>query len=150
MTARAREAAKGKAMMSDEVKTVELEAGRETDVEMLVHVYKFPRRKIFTDEIGCLMFIPSGKPRRTHMIDAQPVPNFSTSITAAWLLVDALKAEGYGVSVDDFPGFAECSVLKKTKDKDDCWIMIAYAKAKTPALAINRAVRQAVTKGEKR
>lgn len=33
-------------------------------------------------------FIPSGKPWRTHSIDAMPVPRYSSDIGAAMLLVD--------------------------------------------------------------
>lgn len=34
------------------------------------------------------MFIPSGKPKRTHMIDAIPVPNFTDSMDACikWIV----------------------------------------------------------------
>ena len=46
-------------------------------------------------------YIPSGKPWRTHRIDAQPVPRFSTSIAAAWTIVERLGDLGACcVSVD--------------------------------------------------
>lgn len=40
-----------------------------------------------------LYYIPSGKPWRTHSIDAIPVPRYSTDIAAAWLVVERMRCE---------------------------------------------------------
>ena len=74
---------------------------RELDVQIAEYVFSI--KKIFqprdfkraedafwgTDEYS---FIPSGKSPRTHMIDARPVPHFSTDISCAMQILD--KADG--------------------------------------------------------
>lgn len=44
-------------------------------------------------------YIPSGKPWRTHQIDAQPLPRFSQDIAAAWAIVERLRGQGWRVSI---------------------------------------------------
>lgn len=65
-------------------------AGRATDIDVLVAM-GFPRKKVFFKEWDVAKtsphYIPSGKPQRTHMIDAQPVPYFSASEMHAWSIV---------------------------------------------------------------
>jgi hypothetical protein len=116
-------------------------AGKETDVEILVRIFGYPRKKIFVPEWAEgsteFYYIPSGKPKRTHMIDAQPVPLFSDSISAAWLIVRHLKAKGLGVSIDDFSDVAGCSILAPVKD--GCWEAVAMVRAKTAPEAICKA-----------
>jgi hypothetical protein len=80
--------------------TQEMEAGRALDVTVLVEVFGFPRKKVFSPEwTDDAHFIPSGKPRRTHMIDARPVPWFSTSIAAAWDVVEEAARRGMPATV---------------------------------------------------
>lgn len=78
----------------------EIKAGADLDVTILVKVFNFPRKKVFKayEESGYYSYIPSGKPRRTHSIDARPVPWFSQSLDAAWTAADAF-AERYGCTI---------------------------------------------------
>lgn len=46
-------------------------------------------------------YIPSGKPWRTHSIDAIPVPRYSQDIAAAWLVATRLVEQGYEVLVSN-------------------------------------------------
>jgi len=84
-----------------------LEPGRELDALALELVFGFPRKKLFPPEyweegdepFGAYNYIPSGKPKRTHMIDSQSVPSFSRMIGAAWMIVDKLVDTGYCPSI---------------------------------------------------
>lgn len=84
-----------------------MEPGRELDALVLECVFGFPRKRMFPPEYWeegdnpflCYWFIPSGKPKRTHMIDARMVPDFSRSISAAWQIVDKLVNTGYCPSI---------------------------------------------------
>ncbi len=58
------------------------EPGAELDRLFLCKIEGFPRGKAFLTEYGWY-YIPSGKPRRTHMIDAVPVPRYSTDDNVA-------------------------------------------------------------------
>lgn len=50
----------------------------ELDALFLDKIEGFPIKKVFAvDYSADLYYIPSGKPKRTHMIDARPVPRFS-------------------------------------------------------------------------
>lgn len=73
----------------------ELQAGRDVDIEILVRVFGFNREKIFYEDYDTdkehPMFIPSGKSRRTHMIDAVEVPYFSKRIDGAMNVAEKLK-----------------------------------------------------------
>lgn len=73
-----------------------MQAGSELDVLILEKVFGFPSKKVFKayEESSSFSYIPSGKPRRTHSIDARPVPWFSRSIDAAWMIVEALEKRG--------------------------------------------------------
>jgi hypothetical protein len=74
-----------------------MEPGNELDVCILEKVFGFPAKKVFKpyEESEWLYFIPSGKPRRTHMIDAKPVPRFSRDIAAAWQVVERMHKQGF-------------------------------------------------------
>lgn len=43
-------------------------------------------------------YIPSGKPLKTHRIDAVPLPRYSTS--HAWLVVDKMVADGHVFNIE--------------------------------------------------
>lgn len=75
---------------------------RELDIEVLRQVFCF-KGNLYDDQgkpwsgpenYRWLYYIPSGKPWRTHQIDARPVPEFSTDIGAAWLVVEAMQKPG--------------------------------------------------------
>lgn len=77
---------------------------RDLDLQVLETVFKFPRKKVFLsswdgedgldiESGGDYYYIPSGKPRKTHKIDAVPVPSFSGR--AAWLVVEQMEKLGY-------------------------------------------------------
>lgn len=55
-------------------------------------------------------YIPSGKPWRTHHIDAAYVPFFSTDISAAMTVVFAMRARGFLFELQNPPGWL--SVVK--------------------------------------
>lgn len=74
---------------------------REIDVEVLVAL-GHSRKKIW-DEYedhetmkgkGFYYYIPSGKPRRTHMIEAVPVPCFTKDLNAVDAVIERLHSEG--------------------------------------------------------
>lgn len=67
----------------------DLQPGPELDVLVLERVFGFPVRKTFPMEWSTdLHYIPSGKPKRTHMIDAVPVPRFSRDDCVALLAIE--------------------------------------------------------------
>ncbi len=68
--------------MSNAEKGALPEPGPELDVLFLEKIEGFPQGKAFLTEYGWY-YIPSGKPRRTHMIDAVPVPRYSTDDSIA-------------------------------------------------------------------
>ncbi len=86
-------------MTRDEITA--MQPGRELDALVLEVVFGFPQKKLFPPEyweegdepFAHYNFIPSGKPKRTHMIDARSVPDFSFSIAAAWQIIDKLRPE---------------------------------------------------------
>ena len=49
-------------------------------------------------------FIPSGKSPRTHMIDAKPVPYFSSDISCAMEVVEKLQGWLFGIAIDNMCG----------------------------------------------
>lgn len=89
-------------------------------VEVMGHVGAL---KIFYGEWDeyktCPMYIPSGKPRRTHAIDAIPLPPYSTNIGAAWLVVEKMRERGFEMYLESdhgMPGRFYCSF----HDSDGC------------------------------
>jgi hypothetical protein len=64
---------------------------RELDIKILMAVYGIKNSKIHYSEEDTNKewpeFIPSGKPWRTHQIDARPVPYFSTDASATYNLM---------------------------------------------------------------
>lgn len=74
-----------------------VDAGLELEALVLEKVFGFPRKKVFAAYEGSnyLMYIPSGKPRRTHEIDARHVPWFSRSWEAAGMVVEQMATRGY-------------------------------------------------------
>jgi hypothetical protein len=64
---------------------------RELDIKILTAVYGIKESKIHYGEEDTNKewpeFIPSGKPWRTHQIDARPVPYFSTDASATYNLM---------------------------------------------------------------
>jgi Phage ABA sandwich domain len=106
----------------------EAEAGR--DLDKLIAEKVFGIKRVFRpcdvkdrDGLGYgedYHYIPSGKPPRTHMIDARPVPPFSTNIAAAWLVVEKMferwneddrPAEHYWQFVDCYPSGWRADVM---------------------------------------
>lgn len=141
-------------LTKDEI--VEMQPGRELNALVLETVFGFPRKKLFPPEyyeegdepFAHYYYIPSGKPKRTHMIDACMVPDFSGSIAAAWLIVDKLVNTGYCPSIlsdDDghwcmsFSGICGVghSFSAATTDNDTIWCDTApEAIAKSALLAL--------------
>lgn len=70
-------------------KTVDLQPGPDLDVLFLEKIEGFPRKKTFLTEYSAdPYYIPSGKPRRTHLIDAKPVPRFSRDNAVALAVLE--------------------------------------------------------------
>lgn len=92
----------------------DLPTDREMDIQVL-EIMGFPRKKLFYDDWDTdrryLRYIPSGKPRRTHAIDAKLVPYFDTDIAAAFQLVEWQRKQWVGT--------AACWVFKDRGD--DGW-----------------------------
>lgn len=78
-----------------------LEPHRAEDVLILQHL--FGVKKIHYNSRDTKQefpqYIPSGKPWRTHQIDAEPVPAWGRSIGEAWLLVDQMNARGWLINL---------------------------------------------------
>lgn len=67
----------------------DLEPSTELDALFLERVEGFPRKKMFMMEWSTdLHYIPSGKPKQTHMIDAVPVPRVSRNDCVALLAIE--------------------------------------------------------------
>ena len=87
-----------------------MEPGRELDALVLELVFGFPRKKLFPPEyweegidepFAHYYYIPSGKPKRTHMIDARMVPSFSMDIAAAWQVLEKIHKLGWCIDLSD-------------------------------------------------
>jgi hypothetical protein len=63
------------------------------------------------------MYIPSGKPWRTHQIDARPIPNFTSSMdTCIKWIVPILKQDGvFTILFDYITNGVHCSLLGDEK-----------------------------------
>jgi hypothetical protein len=83
----------------------DLQPGPDLDVLFLEKVYGFPRKKTFMTEYSTdPYYIPSGKPRRTHLIDARPVPRFSRDdATALAALERFAEKRGIGWTISRAP-----------------------------------------------
>lgn len=76
------------------------EAGQALDAEIQRRVFgtralycRYGEPWVETDRRSAsdrLFYIPSGKPWRTHHIDAMPVPRYSSDMAAAWLVVERI------------------------------------------------------------
>lgn len=61
------------------------------ELDKLVHrkIFGVKEKRIYKREWSTdYYYIPSGKPWRTHQIDARPIPRYSRDIAAAWLIID--------------------------------------------------------------
>jgi hypothetical protein len=122
-----------------------MESGLELESIVLEKIFGFPRKKQFLPYEGSSYqwYIPSGKPRRTHEIDAKPVPWFSRSMDAVWDVVKKMAELGYWCQMrtpfekdsvsDNWAGFTPHST-SGWNGKPDHWMC-----AETMPLAICRA-----------
>jgi len=81
-----------------------MQAGPALDAEVARRVFGI--KKPFAAEgyqDNGLYYIASGKPRRTHAIDAVPLPRYSIDPAAACLVVEAMRARGCCVVIQDHP-----------------------------------------------
>jgi hypothetical protein len=90
-----------------------MEAGLELEALVLEKVFGFPRKKVFLfyEDSSYQHYIPSGKPRCTHEIDARPAPWFSRSWEAAGMVVEQMAKKGYWCQIrNEFesPGGIDC------------------------------------------
>lgn len=71
----------------DEIKLL---TGRHLDRAVMIHVCDIKPARIFipdwedTPDSDNFWWVPSGKPKRTHMIDATSIPHFSMSRDSCW------------------------------------------------------------------
>ena len=97
-----------------------MDAGRELDLIIAskifgikkIHYGKWDTEKKFPQ------YIPSGKPWRTHQIDAKPVPAFSTHIAHAWEIVEKLRRDGWNISISADNGWG-CTFYKVNVQGDE-------------------------------
>ena len=121
--------------------TIQVKDWREVDKLFLSRVFGFPARKIFTPDwaegdTSILYYIPSGKPRRTHMIDAEPVPYYSSLLDAAMKGIE--KIEGHWLRLTSpfnpgdwwYAGFSRHNMAGWDGRPDK------YARSDTPARAV--------------
>ena len=55
-------------------------------------------------------YIPSGKPWKTHSIDAKQVPLYSENISAAWKVVEKVAEIGISTNIEHYGGKSEIIV----------------------------------------
>jgi hypothetical protein len=116
-----------------------MHAGRELDAlvaEKLLGIKKLYYEERDTDK-KYPRYIPSGKPWRTHRIDAHPLPRYSIYIGDAWEVVDKLIAIKYGVLVGFYRGQWSVQIT-------DNGNLVVTHEADTAPLAICLAALQAV------
>lgn len=72
------------------------QAWHEIDRLVMVHVFGIPEREIFKSHPDSVAYqwIPSGKPRRTHMVDAEYLPIFSRDLNDVFGMRRMLEADG--------------------------------------------------------
>lgn len=96
--------------MSDEQQPAhEWEAGRQLDAEIARRVFGIKRLygsegKPWQADDPWPLYIPSGKPWRTHHLDSRPLPRFSSDMDAAMLIFDRLVDLGLHVLLARDPG----------------------------------------------
>lgn len=128
--------------MADEIK-----AGVELDVQVLRALFGVKRvycryGQPWTPDMETptdrAFYIPSGKPWRTHSIDAVPAPRFSTDIDAAWAVVERLTQMRYSVRLMTMAehynvahvklsvmSFGECQAKANTMPEAICRVALA-------------------------
>lgn len=122
------------------MKAVDLAPGPDLDVLFLEKVEGFPARKTFLTEYSTdPHYIPSGKPRRTHLIDARPVPRFSRDDSVA---LAALKrfAERPDITWNICYHDGAMYYVAIYKGRTDVWMKSATSLALAVVLAILAAV----------
>lgn len=88
----------------DEMGGTGMNAGRALDVEIqrvifgAKHIYCRYGQPWTGDDWP--FYISSGKPWRTHSIDALPVPKYSTDIAATWLVVERMRKQGTNLRIE--------------------------------------------------
>lgn len=122
-----------------------LEAGTELDATILERVFGFPKRKTFIPVYSVdRYYIPSGKPLRTHQIDAVPVPRFSRDLAAAWLIIVELRRRGaYLIYIG--PSKTEAGFTARLEDGEGTVLMSVDDQA--APMAICRLVIEALRRG---
>jgi hypothetical protein len=78
--------------------------GRDLDILIAQQIFKV-KKIYYADwdaEKHSPLYIPSGKPWRTHHIDARPVPQFSTNIAAAWQVVERMHDLGWWLDANAY------------------------------------------------
>lgn len=111
--------------------------GRALDLELARVLFGW---KPFQLDDGWWYYIPSGKPRRTHMIDARPVPRYAETWEGLGLVVERMRARGYAVTLrSTYPDGWRCEVSRLPR----LWHADAEIAPHAVALAALAAVRAA-------
>jgi hypothetical protein len=132
---------------NDALDPAQLPAGPELDVQVQRVVFgtKIKSIRCPNDNPDWPMYIPSGKPWRTHAIDAIPVPKYSTSIEAAWLIVEAFPSCCFRIDRERAAGIRyDATIIMDGEQPYDHGRTI-HAMAATAPLAICRAALSAAT-----
>ena len=87
-------------------------------------------------------FIPSGKPKRTHMIDAIPMPNFTESMDACIkFIVPKLDFINILKDIDDTKYIVEVGIIV---DKETCGYECVYSENESLPMAFCLAVEKLI------
>jgi len=119
---------------------------RELDVKLATHFWGI--KKIYygewDEDKSWPLYIPSGKPWRTHKIDAKPIPRFTDSLDACFqLLVPKLMELNKGATVgQDKVGGSYAAIF--VPFAEECEIEIDHEE--TVSLALCLAVEQLIDK----
>jgi hypothetical protein len=101
-----------KARLENEMNTTDTLTDRELDIQVLCQLWGIKRDRIFymdyDEEKHWPQYIPSGKPRRTHEIDAKPVPNFTTDANADYMVLCEVRTRE---RAGRYPGYEYVNAL---------------------------------------
>lgn len=78
-----------------------LPVGNELDELVMRKIFGWKKDIFYLSEDSDFpYYIPSGKPKRTHMLDARPLPRFSRDIPAAWEVVKKMIEHGWLAAIN--------------------------------------------------
>ena len=91
--------------------------------------------KLYWQGVNDYYYIPSGKPPRTHMIDARPVPHFSSNISATFEMEEKIKELGLVNSYTKELGKIVFGFYGVLPENEQQWFALIHASAEQRARA---------------